>query len=234
MIDNYAGINSTLVEKWDANCRNNIISNPIELDEALLSYIKGFDFSILRTKTMIEVIEEHKSTAFYAFRFGGGLTITRDRNFTVPDVIDECENKYIQKYLAAVSEREDVSINTIEELGELFPMYMDSLKIQRERFYSAENLKVFSSDHLLQNDYFDDLTKDIYYGIYDLFEKKYSDGYARLVDTMTQVAQIDLQHNLLSKYNLVHPQDRQGICHQIANERNEVIWTNQSQVQKSV
>ncbi|MBF7097803.1 ABC-three component system protein [Alkalibacter mobilis] len=227
MIDNYSEINSTLVEKWSSTCRTKITSEPLELNPSLESYIREFDFSILRTKTMLEVIEEHKATAFYAFRFGGGLTVRRDRRVDVPSVVENYENIYIQKFLAAVSEKENVTINTIEELGVQFPRYMESLKIQRERFYSAENLKLFASQHLLQEDYFDDLTNDIYFGIYDLLDKIYPDGYTRLLDVMTQVAQIDLKHNLLSKYDLVHPQDRQGICHQLANERSEIKWTKQ-------
>ena len=92
---------------------------------------------------------------------------------------------------------------------------MANLKVQRERFYSAENLKTFASKHLLTNDYFKDLADDIYYGIYDLLGKLYVDGYERLNDVMAQVVRIDLKHNLLSKYDLVHPQDRQGICQDV-------------------
>ena len=91
---------------------------------------------------------------------------------------------------------------------------MKSLKVQRERFYSAENLKAFASRHLLTDEYFKDLSSDIYYGIFDFFERRYSDGYERLNDVMTRVAQIDLQQNLLAKYGLLHTKDRQGICHQ--------------------
>ena len=80
---------------------------------------------------MLEVIEEHKSTAFYAFRFGGGLTVTRDRHITVPDVIEKYETIYIQKYLAAVSEREKVSIDSVSELAQKFPKYMANLKVQK-------------------------------------------------------------------------------------------------------
>lgn len=82
------------------------------------------------------------------------------------------------------------------------------------------------SSHLLTDDYFKDLADDIYYGIYDLLGKLYVDGYERLNDVMAQVVRIDLKHNLLSKYDLVHPQDRQGICHQLANERSDIVWAN--------
>ena len=226
LIDTPSSINIMLIEKWDSNCRTKITKEPIDLSPELKSYIESFDFNIIKTKSMLEVIEEHKSTAFYAFRFGGGLTVTRDRHITVPDVIEKYETIYIQKYLAAVSEREKVSIDTVSELARKFPKYMANLKVQRERFYSAENLKTFASKHLLTDDYFKDLADDIYYGIYDLLGKLYVDGYERLNDVMAQVVRIDLKHNLLSKYDLVHPQDRQGICHQLANERSDIVWAN--------
>jgi len=227
MIEKPLTINDRLVDNWETSCQKKITSTPIVLCDALTEYIRKFDFGIVRTKTILEVIEEHKATAFYAFRFGGGLTITRNRRISVPSIVEKYETIYIQKYLAAISEKEGTVIETVEQLASSFPQYMDNFRVQRERFFSAENLKVFASQNLLSNEYFEDLTADIYYGIFDLLDKIYNDGYERLLDVMTQVAQIDLNHNLLSKYDLVHPQDRQGVCHQLANERSEMKWTNQ-------
>lgn len=86
-------------------------------------------------------------------------------------------------------------------------------------------MKLFASKYLLSDDYFKELSDDIYYGIFDYLEMAYDNGYERLSSVMTEVAKIDLGHNLLAKYDLVHPQDRQGICHQIANERDDFVWT---------
>lgn len=99
LIDKPSRIKGMLIEKWDSNCRTKITKDPIDLSPELKSYIESFDFSIIKTKSMLEVIEEHKSTAFYAFRFGGGLTVTRDRHITVPDVIEKYETIYIQNIL---------------------------------------------------------------------------------------------------------------------------------------
>lgn len=226
LIDNPTKISETLIQKWHNNCRCKILNTPIDLSEDLKLYIKNFDFGIIKTKTILEVIEEHKSTAFYAFRFGGGLTVTRDKHIDVPKIINDHETNYLRKYLAAISEKEKTPITTISELEQKFPQYIRSLMVQRERFYSAENLKVFASKHLLTDEYFKDLSDDIYYGIFDFFERNYANGYERLNDVMTRVAQIDLQQNLLAKYGLLHPKDRQGICHQLANERHDITWTN--------
>ena len=72
---------------------------PIPMTLDLQDYINSFDFSIIRTKSMLEVIEEHRTTAFYAFRFGGGLTIKRDRRIQVPAIAEKYETMYIQKIL---------------------------------------------------------------------------------------------------------------------------------------
>ena len=226
LIDNPSRINATLLDKWDTSCKTKLTSSPIPLTEGLKTYIQQFDFSIVKTKSMLEVINEHRSTAFYAFRFGGGLTVKRDRNITVPDIAQKYEAIYIQKILQAISEKEGCAISSLEDLEAQYPAYMRVIKVNRERFYSAENLKIFASTYLLNDEYFKDLCNDIYYGIFDCLEKAYANGYDRLLAVMTNVAQIDLSHNLLSKYNLVHPQDRQGICHQLANERDDFVWTN--------
>ncbi len=225
LLNNPNEINIKLINEWSKTCRTRIKAAPVDLTLDLKKYIDKFDFRIIKTKTMLEVVEDHKTTAFYAFRFGGGLTITRDRSIDVPNIVEKCEAIYIEKYLDAISEKEGKKINSVEELLSCYPKYIDRLKVQRERFYSAENLKIFALQNLLHNEYFEDLANDIYYGIYDYLDKDYTNGYERLLDVMAQVAKIDLRQNLLSKYDLVHPQDRQGICHQLANERRNIVWT---------
>ena len=226
LIETPEKINGTLISEWDKSCRKAITSTEIILTDELLHYIEQFDFSIIRTKSMLEVIEEHSSTAFYAFRFGGGLTVKRDRSISVPPIADKYETMYIQKLLSAIAEKEKCEINSLEELYNKYPSYKNAIRIQRERFYSAENLRVFAERYLLSDEYFKDLSQDVFYGIFDYLEKVYANGYERLNEVMSHVAQIDLQHNLLVKYDLVHPQDRQGICHQLANEREDFVWTN--------
>ena len=226
LIEKPSKINTLLGEKWKEISAKISASAPKELHGKFEKYVMAFDFGIIRTKTMLEVINEHRATAFYAFRFGGGLTVQRKKTITPPKM-GEHEAIYIKKLLDAVSEKESTSISTEEELKQYYPQYYNWLLIQRERFYNAEDLKRFASQNLLNEEYFTDLTDDVFYGIYDFIEKPYENGYERLLDVMISVAQIDLGNNLLVKYDLVHPQDRQGICHQIANDRDDFVWTNQ-------
>ena len=226
LIDKPKEINEILISKWDKNCKDKITTKKkVSLTPELEAYIRDFDFSIVKTKSMLEVVDEHRTTAFYAFRFGGGLTVKRNRSIEVPDVAKKYEAVYIQKILQAISEKESCEIRSLEELDQRYATYTKVIKVHRQRFYSAENLKLFASKYLLNDDYFKELSEDIYYGIFDYLEMVYNNGYERLNSVMANVAQIDLKHNLLVKYDLVHPQDRQGICHQIANERDDFKWT---------
>ena len=226
LIENPKKVNKILLDNWETQCQTHICSEPILLTPELKQYLEKFDFSIIKTKSMLEVVSEHQSTAFYAFRFGGGLTVKRDRNFTVPTDVNTTETNYIQKILQAISEKEGQTILSLDELKTIFPRYLNSVKIQRERFYSAENLRLFTTKYLLTDEYFSDLSEDIYFGVCDYLEMTFPDGYERMNRVLSEVAKIDLSQNLLVKYELVHPQDRQGICHRLANEREDFVWTN--------
>ena len=224
LINNPHKINEQLIEKWDSNCKSKITSKDIVMTPEFKKYISDFDFGIIITKSMLEVVEEHRKTAFYAFRFGGGLTVKRELRISVPEKLNTIETVYVTKFLEAVSELQRETITTVDQLNEKYPKYAQVLKVNRERFYSAENLKLFASKYLLSDEYFKDLCDDIYYAIYDYFVKDYPLGMDRLNDVMSNVVKIDLRHNLLSKYDLVRPQDRQGICHQLANVKEDISW----------
>ncbi len=214
-----------IIKNWNKYCRLRITATPIDLTHELEEYIRAFNFSIIKTKTMLEIVSEHQKTAFYAFRFGGGLTVSRNRHIDVPNQTQTYEMTYITKILQAISEKEGVEIKSIADIETNYPKYIQSIKIQRERFYSAENLKMFARTHLIIDDYYNDLKDDVFYGIYDFLEKDFPNGYEKMNTVLSSVAGIDLSHNLLVKYELVHPQDRQGICHHLANERKEILWT---------
>ncbi len=226
LIDNPQKINKALLDNWQTHCQTRICSTPIPLTSELKKYIEDFDFGIIKTKTMMEVVAEHKKTAFHAFRFGGGLTVNRNRPISVPQSTQEIETNYIKKILLAIAEKERKESLSLSEVEESFPQYLASIKMQRERFFSAENLKLFTKEHLLTDEYFIDLCNDIFDSIYDYTEQTFSDGYERMSTVLSEVAKVDLHHNLLVKYDLVNPRDRQGVCHHLANEREDFVWTN--------
>ena len=68
----------------------------------------------------------------------------RDRKISVPAIAEKYEAIYIQKILQAISEKAGQAITSLEELYKQFPIYTRAIQVHRERFYSAENLKLFS------------------------------------------------------------------------------------------
>lgn len=226
LIDNPDKINKKLLDNWVTHCQTRICSTQILLTSELKKYLEDFDFSIIKTKTMMEVVAEHQRTAFHAFRFGGGLTVNRNRSIDIPQSTQEFESNYIKKILSAIAEKEKKESLSLSELENAFPQYLGSIKMQRERFFAAENLKLFTKNYLLTDDYFNDLCNDIFDSIYDYAELTFLDGYERMNTVLSEVAKVDLRHNLLVKYDLVNPRDRQGVCHHIANEREDFVWTN--------
>lgn len=91
---------------------------------------------------------------------------------------------------------------------------------QRERFYHAESLRNFARDNVPDGT-FDRLQKEILHGVIDVCESSYEDGLDRMKATVTQAANISTSSNPLTI--VVQVQDKQGICHQLANE-DQLFW----------
>ena len=89
------------------------------------------------------------------------------------------------------------------------------LSRQRERFYSAEALRNFSRDTVPEGT-FDALQEEVFQGVVDICESAHSTGFERMKATVSQAAQVASTSNPLAPATRV--QDRQGICHQLANE----------------
>lgn len=74
LIDNPKSINVELINQWDKHCKNGITKKEkIVLEGELLEYVKGFDFSIVDDLPPTSLIEQYSQTAYYKFRFGGGI-----------------------------------------------------------------------------------------------------------------------------------------------------------------
>ena len=74
---------------------------------------------------------------------------------------------------------------------------------QREAFYHAESLRVFARDTVPPGT-FESLQEDIYDGVVDTHDASHPDGY--------------LQITANALISCTKPKDRDGICHQLANE----------------
>lgn len=207
-------------KNWESHCVVSIgkgISAP--LTGALLDYFSAFDFSIFGDRTAVELVEEHARTAFHAARFGGGLP-PREQPDTPPTEPTEAESNYLRKLLDAYGDHLGIAINCREELmshSNLAKHY----NRQRVLFYNAESLRNFARDRTPPRT-FDSLKDDIYYGVINVCEATHPDALERLRTTLSTAGQLNVNGNAL--VGMTKVPDKQGICHQLAND-DRLTWT---------
>lgn len=202
---------------WDQHCRNKITeTTSILLEGDLLDWFDAFDFSIFSTKSVVDLINGHAKTPFHSVRFGGGLP-PRPTVTPPPEKHDVGESRYIQQLFNAYSDCLGTSVNDVSALSS--SLSSDFLR-QRERFYHAESLRNFARDTVPEGT-FEKLQDEFFHGVIDICDSAHGDGLARMKATISQAAKIQTESNPLKSAVLV--QDKQGICHQLANE-DRLIW----------
>lgn len=217
-------IKNKIIEQWDVCCKNKITTTKkIELTKELEEYIKNFNFNGFNFKGISEILNEHQRTVYFAFRFGEKLTIDRPI-VTMPLSIQNIENIYIKKLYEVYTEMLGVNITTDEELKANDKKLYEHFQIQRERFFSAENLRLFARDSLLLENEYVKLKEEIYSAIVESLYRRNISSYDRLSECLSKAASVAVTDNLLTKCEIVSVKDRQGICHHLANEKENVTW----------
>ncbi|HPW27833.1 MAG TPA: hypothetical protein PLL01_00435 [Rhodoferax sp.] len=209
-----------LISNWDKNVRGQITSTQeIPLDEDLLAYVQLFDFSIFEAKTSLQLIEDHRQTPLHATRFGGGLP-PRPVVPQPPATIATAESRYVSQLLGAYA---DHTKSTVSDPGALksWPKLQGHFSRQREAFYQAEALRVFARDTVPAGT-FEALQGDIYDGVVDTHDAAHTDGFARVCEVTKAARDLQITENPL--ISCTKPKDRDGICHQLANE-DRLQWT---------
>ena len=204
---------------WDDHCRDKITATKsIELEGDFLAYVESFDFSIFSSKSHIELIEAHSHTGFHAVRFGGGLQ-ARPRPDAPPAEPAANESRYIRQLLDAYGDHLCIAVENPVALKAHQTLENDFLR-QRERFYHAESLRNFARDTVPEGT-FDDLQDEVFHGVVDVTEGEHANGFVRMRATVAQAARVSTTANPLA--SVTKSQDRQGICHQLANG-DRLIW----------
>ncbi len=226
LLDNPVNLCSSLIKNWDTYCKTKITKNTeVMLDKALSSYINSFNFKIVRTYPIAQIIDEYLDTIYGNIRFGGRklsmpLTILSD------ETIEPTELTYITELLKAYSEELGVKIDTVESLRE-YDYYFKHFNRQRKDYYSVETIRRFVRDTLTDSRQFDLLKEEIYNGIIDTHEQKYDNGYKRLVADLQQAVQTNTSKCLLdSKIHCIGNSERKGTCHILVND-NRLRWVDE-------
>lgn len=204
---------------WNKYCREKITTTEtINLEGDLLTYTDSFDFSIFSSKSHIELIDAHSHTGFHAVRFGGGLP-GRPKPDAPPATPTANESRYIRQLLDAYGDHLCVVVENVAALNAHQSLEGNFLR-QRERFYHAESLRNFARDTVPEGT-FDDLQEEVFHGVIDVTEGMHANGFERMQATVAQAAQVSTAANPLA--SVTKSQDRQGICHQLAND-DRLIW----------
>lgn len=214
LLNTPAELKSKTVENWDKHCRDGITSTvSIPLAGALADYLDKFDFHIFSSRSLLEMIEGHSATGFHAVRFGGGLP-PRPNPTSPPEAPEVHESRYIRQLLDAYGDHLGEEVADPAALDLHRGLKKDFLR-QRERFYHAESLRNFARD-TVPDGTFDALQNEIYHGVIDVCEDSHDDGFQRMKATVAQASTVAGTSNPL--VSAIQAQDRQGICHQLAND----------------
>jgi len=223
LIDDSSKLLSALLENWDTYCKTKI-SKKIEviLDESFLSYINSFDFSIIETYPIAQVVDEHLDTIYGNIRFGG-RKIELPIPLTPTNSIEPEEMTYISALLEAYSDELNIQIDTTKSL-ENYSKYFEHLNRQRKDYYRAETIRRFVRDTLTDSSQFETLKNEIYDGIIDTHEQYYSSAYKRLIADLKQSTMVNTSKCLLdSKLHCIGVSERKGVCHMLTND-NRLRW----------
>ncbi len=225
LIDNPPKLLDNLIKNWDSYCKSKITkTEDVLLGKPLLDYINSFDFTIIKTYPIAQIVDEYLDTIYGNIRFGG-----RRLNFPAPlkptDTIEVVEMPYISALLEAYSDELKVKIDTAKSL-EAYGHYFKHLNRQRKDYYSAETIRRFVRDTLTDSQQFDILKEEIYNGIIDTHEQKYDSGYKRLVEDLKQASVTNTSKSMLdSKLHCIGNSERKGVCHMLVNDE-KLRWVN--------
>jgi regulator of sigma D len=188
--------------------------------EKLNEFISDVDLSIFDTRQMIQIIDEHSKTRWYAMRFGGGLK-PRGIAPSAPAKIKKAESKYVDQLLNAYSEKLGINVHSPTEL-QLNNLELDHFIRQRNAFYSAEHLRIYSRETFPpEYDEFEKFKADIFVGIITTANKSYSDNVQK-IDAVTDRA-IDLSSTGNMLANKIQNLDKHGVCHHLVND-DKINW----------
>jgi hypothetical protein len=208
-------LKSKLIENWDGYCESKITETKrIPLQGKLLAYLDKFDFRIFKMIPVAEMSKGHANTVFYARRFGTASFPERPPVALPPDTVQPRESRYVQQLFEVYSEKLAVQLNDPIQLAK-YPEIEQHFNRSREVFYHAESLRNFPRDSV-DPGAFDAIRDEIYHGCVDTYEMVYADSLARVRSTVSHASTLTPNCNALCIR--VQTQDKQGLCHHLANE----------------
>lgn len=224
LFDNPIKLKLQLKAKWSSLCEKKICSQKVPLDAGLETLIDKTNFSVFNYVSPEEFLEDFKKTCYFSKYF---LIINKPRPlgpYSAPKHIRESELVYITKLLAAYSDYLDNNIEDETCLRETNPVLYEDFKRHRFYFYSAESLAQYSREiYPPEDQWFEQVKEEFYHGIIDEIHEDAKHGFEKLKKVIMRAAVLNISLAQKSR-GLIRVQDRKGICHHLANERDDVTW----------
>jgi len=223
LLDDPEKLRKFTLRQWDKYCSKKITSKTaISLTPELTNHILSFDFSIFRAKQPLDLIQEHAQTRFHLTVFGLPL-IERPKPPIPPSSVAPAETGYVRQLYEVIGEDLELPICCTDDFA-----HVDKHKRLFERsritFYCTEGLKELARDQMADSEFFDTLLDEFSNGLYHNYTATGISGLQRLISTIKAAQALQLGGHILAP--LVCANDREGMCHQMAND-NRLRWCEQ-------
>jgi hypothetical protein len=212
-LTNPTQLREKLIENWEKHVATKIASVEVPLAGSLLDYVNAADFSVFQALAIEDVLEDIRRTAYFAEEFGAPRP-PRPGIPPPPKTVQPAEAGYVDALLAVYAERRNVSNITLSEL-DTERRDRRHFDMCRRQFYSAEALREFARD-FWPDETFHSYNKGVGDTVMPAYYSDHDSGLARVNAVLTIAATASLPANQLHFY--ADPRDKQGICHQLANE----------------
>jgi hypothetical protein len=112
-----AALKAAIIDNWDSKCANAVTTkHTMALIGAFATYVTNFDFAIFVQKPPLELIDEHRSTPFFAEHFGGGLK-PRPQPGAPPATVQNHESRYVDQLYEAYSDHRKSKVTELNGLA---------------------------------------------------------------------------------------------------------------------
>ena len=215
LLDDPVELRKHILTKWDDHCADAVSSKfKVALELPFREYVEAFDFSIFKAKQPQDLLNEHARTRYHLTVFGLPL-IDRPPPATPPSTEAPIETKYIRQLYAVIGEALNTTVSAPRDFvqdSRLRTLFDRS----RITFYFAEGLKELARDQMADPAFFTTLLDEFGDGLYHHYTTSGLTGLQRLLETVKASQALQLGSHVLAPHVLAN--DREGMCHQLAND----------------
>ena len=131
---------------------------------------------------------------------------------------------YVRQLLQVYSKEAEQEYKTQDELKQRQDFYKHFLR-QREGYFSAQSLKRFVRDELVDEESYNQLKGQVEYGVMDTYEREYYSELQRVKSTTQQANTLHISNDEIKNVTI---QDKTGMCHELVNE-SRLTWSDISE-----